>query len=100
MNPAMGLPVQAPQTETRPPPLSDFPQKSSPRYVEKPGFRWVTGVAGAVLLGLGAALLVLPSDVGWARVAVCVLLGALGANAIHCALNATEPWIAKVGPLP
>lgn len=100
INPAMGLPVQAPQTETRPQAMSDFPPKSSPRYFEKPGFRWVTGVAGAVLLGLGMALLVLPSDVGWARVAVCAPLGVLGANAIHCALNATEPWIAKVGPLP
>lgn len=80
--------------------MSDSLKKSSPRYFEKPGFRWATGVSGVVLLGLGVALLVLPSDFGWARVAVSALLGALGANAVHCALNATEPWIAKIGPLP
>lgn len=80
--------------------MPDSPRESSPRYFEKSGFRWVTGVAGAGLLGLGVALLVLPSDFGWARVAVCALLGVLGANAIHCALNATEPWITKIGPLP
>lgn len=80
--------------------MSDSPQKSSPRYFEKPGFRWVTGAAGAVLLSLGVGLLWLPSDHGWAKVALCALLATLGANALYCALNATEPWIAKIGPLP
>jgi hypothetical protein len=49
---------------------------------------------------LGSALLVLASDLGWAGVAVCALLVALGTNAIHSALTAAEPWIAKIGPLP
>jgi len=80
--------------------MSDSPPKNSPRYFEKPGFRWATGVAGAVLLGLGVALLWLPSDHIWAKMAVCALLAALGTNAIRSALNATEPWIAKIGPLP
>ena len=74
--------------------------RKTPPYFERPGFRWATGVAGAVLLGLGAGLLWLPSDHIWAKMAVCALLAALGANAIHSALNATEPWIAKIGPLP
>jgi len=52
------------------------------------------------LLGLGVGLLWLPSDHIWAKMAVCALLAALGANAIRSALNATEPWIAKIGPLP
>ena len=80
--------------------MADSPDKSGPRYFEKPGFRWVTGVAGAVFLGLGLALLVLPADLGWAGVAVCALLVALGTNAIHSALTANESWIAKIGPLP
>ena len=79
--------------------MSDSPEKNG-RYFEKPGFRWATGVAGAVLLGLGVGLLWLPSDHFWAKMAVCALLGALGANAIRSALSATEPWIAKIGPLP
>jgi hypothetical protein len=31
---------------------------------------------------------------------VCALLATLEANALDCALNATEPWIANIGPLP
>jgi hypothetical protein len=66
----------------------------------KPGFRWVTGIGGVVLLSLGVGLLWLPSDHGWAKTALCILLIAIGANALHSARNATEPWIAKLGPLP
>jgi hypothetical protein len=76
------------------------PGRRSPPYFEKTGFRWVTGVAGAVLLALGVGLLWLPSDHGWAKIALCALLATLGANALYCALNVTEPWIAKIGPLP
>lgn len=76
------------------------PGQLSPPYFEKPGFRWVTGVAGVVLLVLGVGLLWLPSDHGWAKMALCALLATLGANALYCALNATEPWIARIGPLP
>jgi len=80
--------------------MSESLKKDSPPYFEKSGFRWVTGVAGTVLLVLGVGLLLLPTDFGWAKMAASALLGLVGANAIYCALNATEPWIAKLGPLP
>lgn len=83
-------------SDTMPGPLG--PHRSP--YFAKPGFRWVTGVAGVVLLVLGVGLLWLPSDPSWAKTALCALLALVGANALYCALNATEPWIAKIGPLP
>jgi thiol:disulfide interchange protein len=77
-----------------------FDSKDPTPYFAKPGFRWVTGIAGVILLATGVGLLWLPSDHGWAKTALCILLIALGANALHSARNATEPWIAKIGPLP
>lgn len=77
-----------------------FDSKDPTSYFEKPGFRWVTGITGSVLQAVSMGLLWLPSDHGWAKTALFILLIALGANALHSARNATEPWIAKVGPLP
>jgi hypothetical protein len=74
--------------------------ENNPPYFSKPGFRWVTGAVGAVLLALAMGLLWLPSEHNWAKVALCALLGLGGANAVYGALKATEPWIAKWGPLP
>ena len=80
--------------------MADPNSENDPRYFAKPGFRWVTGIVGAFLLALGLYLLWQPSDCPWGKAALCAVLMALGANALRSARNATEPWIAKMGPLP
>ena len=80
--------------------MADEKSEKNPPYFLKPSFRWVTGTTGAVLMALGVGLLWLPSDHNWAKLAMCALLGLVGANAVYCALKATEPWIAKIGPFP
>jgi hypothetical protein len=51
-----------------------FDSKDPTPYFAKPGFRWVTGIAGVILLATGVGLLWLPSDHGWAKTALCILL--------------------------
>ena len=62
--------------------------------------RLFVGAFGALLLGIGIyAVLYGPASPVWRYLGGGVL-GALGLNALYCAIAGKRAWISKIGPLP
>lgn len=75
-----------------------MPPTSQPFYARKT-FRIVTALLGLALIALGiyALLFVDTSAISFLIGAALVLVGL---NAVYSAHTATQPWLAKLGPLP
>ena len=65
------------------------------------GGRWASAVVGALFVGVAAAIALRAGhDAGWAAYLVAGIVGALGADALLCALRQRRCLLSRLGPLP
>lgn len=63
--------------------------------------RWASALVGTLFVGVAVAIALLAGhDAGWAAYLVAGIVGALGADALLCALRHRRCLLSRLGPLP
>lgn len=79
------------------------PRRGCLRPTEAPGrpARRVTAAFGVLFIGLAVAIVALPSvEMSIGPIALAVLLGVLGVDALHSAARDRRSLLSRIGPLP
>ncbi len=73
---------------------------SRPPFYARKRYRWLAGIFGLFLIGVGIYAVLLAGDSSLLRFVAGSVLGVLGGNMVLSAYLGRESWLSRLGPLP